>query len=66
MVNGMFPFPMMVGGEGEQTGDEAESIVDLFRSEKGSVSAVVKNNKGTHEKKPSQGRKKNGDPPTGA
>ena len=57
---------MMIGCEGEQTGDEAERVVDLFGPEEGSVSAVVKNNKGTHEKKPSQGRKKNGDPPTGA
>lgn len=56
----------MIGCEGEQTGDEAERVVDLFGPEEGSVSAVVKNNKGTHEKKPSQGRKKNGDPPTGA
>lgn len=66
VVNGVFPFPVMIGCEGEQTGDEAECVVDLFRSEEGSVSAVVKNNEGTHEKKPSQARKENGDPPTGA
>ena len=48
MVNGMFPFPVIVGGEGKQTRNEAECVVHLFGFEKGAMPAVVKNYKNAH------------------
>ena len=65
MVNGMFPFPVIVGGEGKQACNEAERVVHLFGFEKGAMPAVVKNNEGPNEYKPRKGGKQNRDPPTG-
>ena len=65
MVNGMFPFPVIVGGEGKQTRNEAECVVHLFGFEKRAMPAVVKNNEGPNENKPRKGGKQNRDPPTG-
>ena len=61
----MLPSPLVVWGKGDQPGDEAEGVVCLLRCEKGTVTAIVKDNEGSHEYESGEGREENRDPPSG-
>ena len=49
MVHRMFPTPVVVGCENGHAGNETKDIIGLLRLEKGSVTTIMENNKGTDE-----------------
>ena len=57
MMNGVFPAPMVVRGQGENASDKAENVIGVSGAEKGAVAAIMENNKDANDK----GASKNGE-----
>jgi hypothetical protein len=63
VVDGVLPAPVIIRGEGQYAGDEANRVVGLAGFEKRAVPAVVEDDKHPHEKGSRQHRQRHGDPP---
>ena len=63
MVDGMFPAPEMIRGEGQYAGDEAPNIIGFPGLEKRTVAAIVVNDEQPHQKSPRQYRQRQRNPP---
>src|ERR1044071_9129189 len=63
MVEGVFPSPMIVRGEGQYSGDESQNVIRFAGCEKRAMPTVVGNDEHAHEKPSRQDRQWHSDPP---
>src|SRR5215472_9704925 len=63
MVNGVFPAPVVIRCQGQNSGNCAQEMVGLRRTEKRAVAAIMKDNKGAHQDCAGEHRQWHSEPP---
>jgi hypothetical protein len=62
-MGGVFPSPVLVGGERQQASDDPDNFVGFSGFEKRTMAAVVENDKYPYQECSSQNRERQGNPP---